>query len=51
MSHRPTIEQIKDHILELKENGAPESEIKKAEDELAISGLHAKPLRLQLKKP
>ena len=33
MSHRPTIEQIKDHILELKENGAPESEIKKAEDE------------------
>lgn len=35
MSHRPTIEQIKDHILELKENGAPESEIKKAEDELA----------------
>ena len=35
MSHRPTIEQIKDRILELKEDGAPESEIKEAEAELA----------------
>ena len=34
MSHSITIEQIKDHILELKESNASKSEIREAEEEL-----------------